>query len=67
MKTIKVDEVQENFLIGVLEKAGHDIWDDLSVHGFEEEDWENNREGVEEEIGRFKNHVVDKVLKQLKS
>lgn len=66
MKIITLNEAQENFLYGALEKAGYDIWDDPSAYGFEEEDWEKDEKGMEDEIGRFKNEVCDKVLKQLK-
>ena len=66
MKTIKLNDVQTNFLISALERAGYGIWDDPSAHGFVEEDF-TSEETMVEEIGRFKNEVVDKVLEQLKN
>ena len=65
MKTINLNEVQETFLIAALERAGYSINDDPSAYGWEEEDFDEDEERVEEEISAFRKLVVDDVLKQL--
>lgn len=68
-KTITLTKTQSDFLISALEIAGHRIYEDPSAYGFEEEDYEDDKDDnykrLEADIKKFKKEVCDDIIKQL--